>query len=638
MKNCRKKVFISFLAVLLILTVFLSSCGKNDDKSGASTDTAKSVDDIISDPTFSSMDFSFTDRDKDSSYSEENAVKIVFSEDSVRISGNGASAQGTALMISDEGTYIISGSTSDGSIMINADKKDKIQVVLDGLSLSCKSGPAIYVKSADKVFVTLAENSENVVSDGSSYSLQNGDTSIDAVIFSKDDITFNGSGKLTVYGNYKHGIVSKDDLVITGGVFDIKSEKVGLCGKDCVKIGGGDISINAGSDAIRSDNDEDEVCGFVYISSGTLDLTAENDAIQAESAVKIESGNIKIQTGGGSKNASSKSDGSFNPSWGRPSGSTSGSDTESMKGIKAAKNIVITGGTFDIDSSDDAIHSNGNIAITDGEFSIFSGDDGIHADTALAISGGKINIAKSYEGIEAATIGIEGGNISIVSSDDGLNAAGGNDSSALGNRPGRGDFTSSDVSITINGGYIYINASGDGIDSNGLLTVNGGVILVDGPTDNGNGALDYDGSAKITGGVVIALGSSGMAQNFSEADGQGSILCSFSTQSAGTPFSVCNSDGKVIASFTSSKAYQCAVVSSPGVKSGETYTLYAGATVSDTDEHGYTDSGTQSGGTLLASVKMTDNIYGNSQGGSTFPMGGGDHGGGPGGFAPGKKF
>lgn len=627
MKNCKIRYIVSLVALLLVVSLILVSCGEKDDKNtdDPNAEISKSVEDIVSDKGLLSMDFSFTDRDKDTTYNENDAVKIVFSSDSVSVSGNGASASGSMLTISNEGTYVISGSTSDGRIIVDADKKDKIHIVLNGIALSSLNGPAFYVKSADKVFVTLADNSENSLSDGSNYDFDSVDAKADAAVFSKEDITFNGSGKLKVTGNYKHGIVSKDDLVITGGDYEITAQKVGMCGKDCVKIGGGKIYIDAGSDAIRSNNDTDENCGFVYISSGQLELISENDGIQAESSVKIEGGDIKIKSGGGSENASYNSDGGFNHFWGRPSGSTS-SDTESMKGIKADDNIIISGGNFDIDSADDSIHSNGSIAITDGEFGILSGDDGIHADNAIAIGGGKINIEKSYEGIEASSINIEDGDISIVSSDDGLNAAGGNDNSGFGGRPGQGTFASSNAQITINGGYVYINAKGDGIDSNGSLTVNGGIVLVDGPSDNGNGALDYDGSAKITGGVVIALGSSGMAQNFTAAEGQGSILCSFSVQSAGTSFCICDNNGNVIASFTSSKSYQCAVVSAPEIKKGETYSLYVGAAVSDTDKHGYTGSGTKSGGTLVATVKMSDNVYG---GGYQTGFGGGQgHGGG----------
>ena len=163
-----------------------------------------------------------------------------------------------------------------------------------------------------------------------------------------------------------------------------------------------------------------------------------------------------------------------------------------------------------------------------------------------------------------------------------------------------------------------MNVGGDGIDSNGKLTVSGGVTLVSGPTGGGNGIFDYDGSATVTGGVLVALGTSSMAQNFSQAQNQGSILATFATQGAGTSFAVCDSTGKVIASFTSQKTYQCAIVTAPAIQSGNTYTLVAGATISGADSNGFAQNTTKTGGTTLATVTMTSNLYGAGGG-----MGGG---------------
>ena len=215
----------------------------------------------------------------------------------------------------------------------------------------------------------------------------------------------------------------------------------------------------------------------------------------------------------------------------------------------------------------DCIHSNNTVSITGGTFTLSSGDDGIHADTDLSISGGNISITKSYEGIESSRILISGGTISIVASDDGLNAAGGNDSSSMGGRFGQGGFSSSTGEIIISGGYTVIDASGDGIDANGSLEITGGVTLVSGPTNDGNGALDYDGTATVTDGVLVALGSSGMAQSISSSGTQGVLACTFSTQSGGKSFLVSDSDGNAIVSFTPSKSYECAIVTAPKLES-----------------------------------------------------------------------
>ena len=176
--------------------------------------------------------------------------------DACRHAGRGT-ADGADVTITAAGTYLVKGAATDATLTVNAAKTDKIQLVFDGVSLSCTDGPAVYIKCADKVFITLADGSENFLSDGSSYEIVDDGSTLDAALFSKEDLTVNGSGSLTVNGNYKHGIVSKDDLIITGGVITVTSVKAGIDGKDCVKIGGGTIRITAGSDGIRSSNDED---------------------------------------------------------------------------------------------------------------------------------------------------------------------------------------------------------------------------------------------------------------------------------------------------------------------------------------------------------------------------------------------
>lgn len=574
----------------------------------------------------SEMDFEFSKKDTDGSYS--GGTKIVFADGGSSVSGTGASANGADVTVTKAGTYIISG-TADARLTVECGKEDKVQLVLNGVTLESSSGPAIYIKSADKVFITLASGSVNTLSDASSYDIVDGDTTLDAALFSREDLTLNGEGTLNVNGNFKHGIVSKDDLVIAGGVINVTSQNVGLNGKDCVKVTDAVITVDAGSDGIRSDNEEDENRGYIYIGGGTLNITAGNDGMQAQTVLKVDNGNITLKTGGGSANASTKQDGGFNfgwGSWGGGYGSSSGStssSSESAKGLKAVSDILISGGVINIDSSDDALHSNGSVNIEGGNITVSSGDDGIHADTSLVIANGNINITKSYEGLEATDLVVAGGNISIVASDDGLNAAGGNDSSSVSGRPGQGMFSGSSGTLTISGGYMYVNATGDGLDSNGPLTVTGGVTLVSGPTSSGNGPLDCDGSATITGGVVVATGSSGMAVGFSSAENQGAILYSFSTRSGGTSIAVCDENGNVIVSFTPEKSYQSIAVSAPGIQSGSSYKIVVGADVANTDENGYALNSSYSGGSSIATIKMTSNVYGSSGGMGGFPGGNG---------------
>ena len=221
------------------------------------------------------------------------------------------------------------------------------------------------------------------------------------------------------------------------------------------------------------------------------------------------------------------------------------------------------------------MHANGNVTVSGGTFAITTGDDGVHADETVTITDGTLNIPKCYEGIEGQTIDISGGTIDIVSSDDGLNAAGGADQSGFGGRGPDRFGGSSDCCITISGGTIRINASGDGIDSNGDLNVSGGEIYVSGPTSDSNSALDYDSTATVTGGTVVAAGYSGMAQNFGANSTQGSILLTCQSASTET-IRVTDASGNVLAEFTPAKAYTCVVVSTPALTQGSTCTVTMG--------------------------------------------------------------
>lgn len=310
-----------FLSLCMAAALLLSSCSDTPGQipgTSSSTDgsTSVSASGIIDSAQTDGMDFSFSGRDENTEYDENSATEILFSEAGSRVTGTGATADGADVTITAAGTYLVKGAATDATLTVNAAKTDKIQLVFDGVSLSCTDGPAVYIKCADKVFITLADGSENFLSDGSSYEIVDDGSTLDAALFSKEDLTVNGSGSLTVNGNYKHGIVSKDDLIITGGVITVTSVKAGIDGKDCVKIGGGTIRITAGSDGIRSSNDEDTSRGYIYISGGTIDITAGNDGIQAETVLNITGGDFIIESGGGSANASTGADGGWNSGWG----------------------------------------------------------------------------------------------------------------------------------------------------------------------------------------------------------------------------------------------------------------------------------------------------------------------------------
>lgn len=532
--------------------------------------------------------------------------------DTISIDGSGATVDNNIVTISNGGTYSISGTSSNSQIIVDSASEENVYLVLNNVDLTCTNSAPIYVKSAKNAIIVLPDNSENTITDGTTYTFE--DSSTDepsAAIFSKDDLTIKGNGSLTVSANYNDGIVSKDDLKITGGNISVTSVDDGLIGKDSINIKGGTIKVTASGDGLKATNTEDTTKGYVLIEGGTLNIISTNDGIQAETNVNITEGTINITSGGGSVNSSSKNDNMQNPwgQWGKSSNTTSSSsDTSSAKAIKAVSNIIIDGGTITIDSSDDSLHSNDNLTINGGTFEISSGDDGIHSDTTLEINGGDINISKSYEGIESTAITINDGAIHLVSSDDGLNAAGGNDASSTSGRLGQNNFSSSTGSININGGYLYVDASGDGIDANGSIDMNDGTVIVNGPENSGNGALDYDSSCNINGGLFIAAGTSGMTQSPSTSSKQNSVNVFLSSQSANTLISIKNESGKDIVTFAPSKTYQSVIISSPNLQTNTTYTVYSGGTSTGNETDGLYTDGSASGGSEVGSFTTSSTI------------------------------
>lgn len=250
----------------------------------------------------------------------------------------------------------------------------------------------------------------------------------------------------------------------------------------------------------------------------------------------------------------------------------------------------------------------------------------MHADSALKINGGTINITKSYEGIESAVITINDGNIHVVSSDDGINAAGGNDGSSINGRPRQNMFTlSGDYYLCINGGYIAVDAMGDGIDINGTIEMNDGIVIVNGPTNNANGALDYLGFFNVTGGYIVAVGSAGMAQAPSTSSTQYSVLyTSPSPQAAGTMVHIETDNGEEILTFVPTKEFQSIVFSSPELTNGVNYIVYIGGSSSGTASDGLYSDGAYSAGTQVASFTISSIVTG---AGVTMGGGFGDPGG-----------
>lgn len=781
-------------AVIMAMSVTACSTVKNSgtEITADQTSAGATVNGIYS------YDDMFTERDLDVGYDESSAVKINLADDSTTVTvgddteadksetnetkaaSSGVSISGNIITISKEGTYVLSGALSEGQIVVDADSA-KVQLVLDNVDITCASSAAIYVKNADKTFITLAEDSENILMNTAEYEAID-DNNIDAVIFSKDDLTLNGKGTLTINSEYGHGIVSKDDLKLVSGTCNITAKTHALSGKDSVRIAAGKYNLTSGKDGIHSENADDDEKGFVYIASGDFTIESTGDGIDASYVVQIDDGDFEITAGGGAENATkthndmpgggpggdmgggapggeapsgdkpsgeapsgeapsgdkpsgeapsgdtSSGSGSNGDSFGSDSGKQTGqtppdkpdgdsfdgsrpdekasdnagsqtsqtppdksgkdtsdgqrsdknsqsnntadsttasgassdtdsetasdtssdtgseaasstssdTDSTSTKGIKSDGALYVNGGTFTINSADDSFHSNSDVTINDGTYTISSGDDGMHADSALLVNGGTITVTESYEGLEGLNVTINDGKIDITASDDGINAAGGNDQSGFGGMGGDGfkgmqapdaqksdsasDSTSdntqksddtsdtaqttgnitvaaqkSDTSqdtdaasedemwMVINGGYVHVLAGGDGLDSNGDLTINGGEVYVDGPSDNGNSAIDYGekSSFYINGGTVVAVGSSGMAEDVSSDSKQQVAFVKLDSQADAGDVILKDADGNEIISYTAQKKYDCVIISTADLKAGQTYTLSASGSESE---------------------------------------------------------
>lgn len=698
-------------AVIMAMSVTACSTAANAASNTESTQTATATTASVN--GIYSYDDMFTNRDLDVGYEESESVHINLADDSTTLTmgddetestASGVTVDGNVITITEEGTYILSGTLTEGQVIVDADNA-KVQLVLDNADITCASSAAIYVKSADKTFITLAEDSENILMNTAEYEAID-DNNIDAVIFSKDDLTLNGNGTLTINSEYGHGIVSKDDLKLTSGTYNITAASHALSGKDSVRIAGGTFNLVSGKDGIHSENTDDEEKGFVYIAGGDYSIESTGDGIDASYVVQIDDGTFDITAGGGAENStkthndmmgggpggtpdggnggpggdgnapqmgetpggdssdsstdrptppdktgdtsdSSNGNGQTPPE--KPSGDTSNDgntqqapdtttvstestgqnnttadsttndnttsdnttsdstasdstteDSTSTKGIKADGAIYVNGGTFNVDSADDSVHSNSDVTLNAGTYTLSTGDDGVHSDTALLVNGGTITISESYEGLEGLTVTINDGDIDITASDDGINAAGGNDASGFGGMGGDGfmgmkapgdtdsadddnveNNTSTDeMWMEINGGSVHVLAGGDGLDSNGDLTINGGEVYIDGPSDNGNSAIDYGdrSSCYINGGTVVAIGSSGMAEDISDKSDQQVAFVKLDSQMQAGDVTLTDSDGNVIVSYTALKAYDCVIISTKDLSEGQTYTLTTSGT------------------------------------------------------------
>lgn len=624
------KKTIAFL-LLAALLLALAACSGG----GTGTTTVVSTGDagLGSGVTAETVSVQYDAEDLEASTAVSDVTYIELHGQAITLDGSGATVDGTVVTIAAAGTYNIRGTLDDGQVVVDTQDQETVRLILNGADLTCSTGAPIYVAQAEKVVITLAADTANHVTDGAAYST--GDAESDgpnAAIYSHDDLTINGDGALTVDANY-NGIASKDDCKITAGRITVNAAHDGIKGKDSLAIKDGTIIVHAGADGLQADNDVDVGQGYIVIEGGILQITAGLDGIQAESTVTLSGGDITVVAGGGSANGAS---GGAAGGWEREAVST-----DSAKGIKAGQDLTITGGAIQIDAADDALHADASLTVAAGGLTLRSGDDGVHAETLLTIAGGDLRVVESYEGLESETIAISGGTIHVTAGDDGINgSSGGGGDVGMGGRPGWGEAAGSS-SLTISDGYLYVDARGDGLDVNGPITMSGGVVIVNGPTSDGNGALDYSGEFQVTGGLLVAVGSAGMAMAPGAPSTQYVVLVNLAApQAAGTLVHLAAQNGEGVLTLAPTKSYQSLVLCSPELEKGASYVVYTGGSSSGTATDGLYSGGTYTGGTESASLTISGIVTGAGAYGGGFPGGGGMPPGGggmpPGGGRPGR--
>ncbi len=525
------------------------------------------------------------------------AVQIALAGNSITADDAGVTVDGSRATITAAGSYTLSGALADGQIVVDTQDQAPVRLILNGVEIANSTGAPIHVANAESVEIVLASGTANILTDAATYLFPDpAEDEPNAALFSKADLTISGDGALTVTGNYNDGIASKDGLVIASGAITVNAVDDGIRGKDYLVIENGVIAVQAQGDGLKADNEEAADKGYIEIQDGVIAVTAGGDGIAAETDVRISGGQFEIVSGGGSANYIE--------------------DGPSAKGIKAGVSIVIEDGVFAVDAADDALHANDSITIDAGSFTLASGDDAIHADTAITINDGQIEITRSTEGIESGLITINGGDIALTSSDDGINISFDDDTATGAAAPGGmpGGFGQNPTTYTgdhylyIHGGNILVIADGDGLDSNGAIEMTGGVVVIHGPTRNDNGALDYDGTFNISGGLLVAAGSAGMAQAPSPSSSQPSLLLNFpSPLAAGTLIHLQIEGGDSLLTFAPRRMFQSLVFSSPDLIQGDTIEVYVGGSAAEPLAGGLYQ-GTYTPGELAGSIPIVDMV------------------------------
>lgn len=390
-------------ALLLAAAIGLTGCTNTATTTAVTTDTATTSVSATTATGETLEAITADEEDADATYNTATSTLVQLNGNSIAVTGSGATAKGSVLTISKEGTYIISGTLKAGQIIVETDKEAKVHIVLNGVNLTSSSGPAIYIKSTEKAIITLAKDTQNTISDSDAYTFEEGEDEPDSAIFSKEDLSINGTGSLTVKGNYANGIKSKDTLLVMNGNLKVNAVTHAISGKDAVGVFGGTLSLTSGEDGIHSSSQ-------VLVNSGNVNIAAEDDGIHADSALIIDGGDIKItksyeglESGNITVNngsiALTASDDGFNAAGGNDGSGLEGGTVEQNFSSDANYFIKINNGTIVVNAQGDGLDANGSIAIAGGTVLVSGptsgGNGALDYDSTCEVTGGTLAIAGS---------------------------------------------------------------------------------------------------------------------------------------------------------------------------------------------------------------------------------------------------
>ena len=536
----------------------------------------------LGDSTLTKTEILFEDTDP--TWIAPTANYVNLKNDKIEFDGLGAtlSDDRRTLTVTREGTYVINGTIDDGQILVDVLRGD-VHIVLNGADMHCSWSSPIYIKQAGEIRISLEAGTENRLSDS-----KNTITDIygapSAVIYSADDLVLCGTGSLTVDANYREGIHCTNRLAISDVTLDVTAPEDGIVGHDALLVQNATVTVDSGMDCLKSNNYEAGL-GYVYIKSGIYDLTSENDAIQAEQRLLIEGGDFHIEAGDGY---------TYVPD-----------SLISQKGIKVGAELVIRGGSFFINTTDDAIHCDGLLSVAGGELNLYTGDDAL-SGKEVAIRGGQTRASASVQGLVGELIRISGGALSLTAQDDGILARPANQPTDDGFNlyP---DSVGGDVyvELSISGGITAVHSSGDSLDVRGELKMSGGFVMLNAPFLKGGDPLDYDGTFTMTGGTLVTTGRATYKPVMPEG-GNACILDAAFTgvRPAGEMLSLRLGDGRLLFAVTPTEDYYNFAVYSCEFGVGSVCSLLAGGTPMGEEVFGIALGGEIGGAVTLSTFSV----------------------------------